>query len=104
MAEFQALIRAGRVIEGEEMRDVANVANSGAACSLFIVPNDTYSAGDILYVDGSLPFKANTRMPVVVGDWSPILWQSVSHILDPNGYSLTPRVDITVFYAPARVK
>lgn len=102
MADFQALIRAGRVIEGEEMRDVANVANSGAACSLFI--NDTYSAGDILYVDGDLPFTANTRMPVVVGDWSPILWQSVSHILDSNGYSLTPRVDISVFYAPARVK
>lgn len=103
MADFQALIRAGRVIEGEELRDTHSVENSGAACSLFIVPNDTYSAGDILYVDGNLPFTAYTRMPVVVGDWSPILWQSVSDILDSNGNSLILREDITVFYAPARV-
>lgn len=104
MADFQALIRAGRVIEGTKMTAATDIEECGAACSIFVAPiSADLSVGDIIYVQGDLPFSSGAIMPVVVGDWSPVLWQRIRDFVTANSDSLTLGTDIRVFYAPARV-
>lgn len=103
---FTALIRAGRILNVEKVTDLtaayAPVVTDGvtpAPFSIFLVPavGSTVLPGDVVIVNGKLPYgAAATDVPVIVGDWSPVVFESIS----ASGVDLD---DVDLYAAPIRI-
>lgn len=99
---FTALIRAGRVLKVEQLSDLTSEykPTSPDTCfSVFLMPasGSSVELGDVVLVNAKLPYgSAAGDVPVVVGDWSPVIFESIS----ASGVDLT---DVDVYVAPFSV-
>ena len=103
-ADFTELIRAGRVVECYLASALTDIA-AHAPCSIFITPKgNDIEAGDIVTLNCSLPYNSGTKAPVVVGDWSPVIFDGITDVLAPDGLSsLTIGTDFELYYAPIAI-
>ena len=106
-ANFTALVRAGRVLECHRATALTDIATTGKPCSLFLVPLADGALEDVDFVEvaGELQYNAtSTVAPVVVGDWSPVIFNSVTAIQSvADGTAYTIDVDFALYYAPIAI-
>lgn len=100
---FTALIRAGRVLEITKLTDLTAAYEPTDPFSMFLTPTSgsTVGLGDTLLVSGTTPYDAVGAaahdLPVVVGDWSPIVFRSIA----ASGIDLS---DVDVYVAPIKIE
>ena len=99
-ADYTSLIRAGRVVDCAKASSLTDLADA-APFSIFIAPiTNAVEAGDIVELGCKLPYNDNAKVPVVVGDWSPVIFNDISVIATPDGQStLEVGTDIALYYA-----
>lgn len=106
-ADFTSLIRAGRVLKCMKAASNDDVATLGTPCSIFIVPL-TIEVGDIVIVDTcTYPYtgvgESRHDCPVVAGDWSPVIFNSIGKFHDTAGNILAIGTDYYLFIAPIEI-
>ena len=96
------MIRAGRLtssMTADEYEDwlAAERAGKETFYSMFIVPDGSIEAGDVVIVDADTAQRDGCKVPVVVGDWSPMVFRGA--LTNPADW--TPTVDKSqVYIAP----
>lgn len=103
---FTALLTAGRVIECEEIPSLPYSDAKGRPFSLCIIPasGSTITTGDALLAEGTLPRTTATGdFPVIVGEWSPIVFSQLDDVLSVAMASHTIGTDYIAFAAPMTI-
>lgn len=90
---FTAAIRALRVLDVKQVDDLTAKIYLDVPFSLFVAPKvgSGYLPGDVISVEGGLAYSqgSETKVPVVVGDWSPIIFDFISaNQLDANDFDV----------------
>ena len=103
-ADFTSLIRAGRVIECNVAPQL-DTATTGKPFSIFIAPlSNALEVGDIAVVSCDLPYEHATKVPVVVGDWSPVIFEEITQISTlTDNTPLVPETDFRLWFAPIEI-
>ena len=106
-ADFTSLIRAGRVLKCIKASSNDDVAALGIPCSIFVVPL-TIEAGDIVIVNSAtFPYtgvgESGDDCPVVAGDWSPVIFNSLGKFYDLAGNGLSLGTDYDLYIAPIEI-
>lgn len=94
------MIRAGRVLHCG--RASSNVFSKPS--SIFIAPvGDTLAVGDVVVVSGKLAYTGGADVvPVVVGDWSPAIFDEITQITDTGGTTIAT-ADYMLFAAEIKI-
>lgn len=100
---FTATLRALRVLKIEKVTDLSSgfALSNGNPFSLFIAPADGSSldVGDVAIVNATIPYDNGNvvEVPVVVGDWSPVVFDSLdadnTAIADCDIYAAEIKID-----------
>ena len=99
---FTGMIRAGRVLECGRV-NISDTA-SEAPMSIFIAPvAATLTVGDVVTIEGTLAYSGNSALvPVVLGDWSPAIFDRITDVKDVNGNSISD-TDYLLFAAHIKI-
>ena len=96
---FTELLRAGRILQVSQLDDLTAAYEPDLPFSMFLVPasgSDT-EVGDVVIVNAKLPYgSAAGNVPVVVGDWSPVVFESIA----ASGIDLTA---VDAYVAPIKI-
>ena len=97
------MIRAGRVLKCEEVSTLGQGAFTEPS-SIFIAPvGDTLAVGDVVIVQGVLSYAGSSDLiPVVVGDWSPAIFDEITSICDTSDTELSS-TDYRLFAAEIKI-
>lgn len=76
------IIKAGRITKVEKVTSLSeNYYPDGVIFSMFLVPKESSNIelGDVIIVEAMLPDTngAYVDVPMVVGDWSPVLYRAI---------------------------
>lgn len=97
---FNALLKAGRVLNVGKVTDLTAAYEPDAPFSMFLVPasGSLVEVGDTYIVNGLTAYgTAAGEIPVVVGDWSPVVFRGIS----ASGIDLT---EVDVYVAPIEIE
>lgn len=99
MDNLTSLFRAGRVLSCQKG---TVPLSTGKPVSIFIVPtDDTLLPGDVVEAQCSLPY-GNAVVPVVVGDWSPAIFDTVGSISSVNSEAISAS-HYALYYAEIKI-
>lgn len=91
------IIQAARVTDVQKLTSLTSDYHPDKLFSLMLVPkqNSSVDVGDVVTFNATLPHAGNLpiEVPVVVGDWSPIVFCSI----EANGIDLT---EVDAYVAP----
>lgn len=97
---FNALIKAGRVLNVGKITDLTAAYSPNAPFSVFLTPasGSLVEVGDNYIITGCTAYgEAEGEIPVVVGDWSPVVFRSIS----ASGIDLT---EVDCYVAPIELE